>query len=224
MTTELTKRDIKLLYGLGLFLLVVGFVFLMLIPALDEKSLLEEQRTDVQNHQFEMEQQINLLPINQRISEENTQELARLREDLYPVMNTSEIDKLITQMVQEYGLEAQDFAVSEVPELKEFTAYPYSDLALQQQIEATAASTTDGSAASSNAMSEASIYTSTISVKAVGNQTAIWNMVNTLFADHPALRLVSYTMDTETIRVGDTQVYADVSTLSMNIEMYMYTE
>ena len=110
----MTAKDKKLLIFLMVFVVLVAFLWLVLLPKLDlisaqsaELSEVSAAKEEIQLHAAGLEQVKDKLESNQG-------ELVDLTANFYPVMRTTEIDRLLTGMILEQGLEPKDLNISPV--------------------------------------------------------------------------------------------------------------
>lgn len=212
ITTKLTDRDKALLKILAVFLIVMGFIMLGILPSLDKKSELEESIAFAEADRDAMEMELAMLPSYEKTAALYEEERAGLVADFYPMTENQEIDKMITGMVFDFGLTARDFTVSVTPALRGITPYFASDKALLN-----AAGGEEGAKTYTG-----DVYTADISVKAIGSAEDIRRLLDSVIDGYPALRVTSYSIaEGEKIYLGENQEAYTASTLTLNMEMYM---
>ncbi|MDO5136786.1 MAG: hypothetical protein Q4D55_12085, partial [Eubacteriales bacterium] len=106
MEIKLSDRDKKLLLFLAIFLMAVGFGKLVILPGIKNYQKLDMEITDRQLEKDEMEMTIIGYPMLEGEYEELKAQADEVYEDYYPVMNSQEIDRRITGIVLEAGVEA----------------------------------------------------------------------------------------------------------------------
>lgn len=217
MTTKLTNRDKILLTVLAVFLVIAGFVVFLILPSIDKRSELEAQITEAETQQEEMESEISMLPAYQKKKEENEAKRKELIQDLYPMMENQEIDKMITNMILDMGLMARDFTVSVRPENRNLTPYAASAMGLEEAL-----AQQDKAQGTEEDTSGNEIYISDISVTAIGSLENLQNLIDSITNEYPALRVVNYTIGKKDALIldSDQNVRSD-STLTIGLEMYM---
>lgn len=217
MTTKLTNRDKVLITVLIVFLVIAGFVVFIILPAVDKRSELQQQIEQAETEKSEMESEIALLPSYQKRKEENEAKRRELIQDLYPMMENQEIDKMITNMILDMGLMARDFTVSVRPENRNFTPYTASAMGMEEAL-------TQEEAAQDSEKDTAGneIYISDITVTAIGSLESLQVLIDSVTNEYPALRVVSYTIGDKDALILDTdQSVRTDSTLTISLEMYM---
>lgn len=217
MTTKLTNRDKVLLAVLIVFLVIAGFVVFIILPAIDKRSDLQQQIEQAETERSEMEAEIALLPSYQKRKEENESKRRELIQDLYPMMENQEIDKMITNMILDMGLMARDFTVSVRPENRNFTPYTASAMGLEEAL-----TQEKGSQSSEKDTAGNEIYISDITVTAIGSLESLQTLIDSVTNEYPALRVVSYTIgDKDALILDRDQNVRTDSTLTISLEMYM---
>lgn len=212
ITTKLTDRDKVLLKLLAVLLVVMGFFMVGILPALDKKSGLEESIAFAEADRDAMELELAMLPSYEKTAAMYEEERAGLTEGFYPMTENQAIDKMITQMVFDYGLTARDFTVSVTPSLRAVPAYFASEKAFLK--------TAEGE--ESTQLYAGDVYTADISVKAIGSSEDIRSLLDSVIDGYPALRVTDYSIaEGDKIYLDGNQEAYTASTLTLNMEMYM---
>ena len=241
MTTKLTKRDKILLYFLAIFLIITGFTALLIIPSWNRADELSANLEEAQSTRDRMDTSIAMIPQNQR---------DQLIADIYPVMENQAVDKMITNLILDYGLDAKDFIISVDPQMRQIAPYSLSSMGLkamttaqgqaeeiisqgtsssaESELDGTASgdgasadgTVSDGSSASSNTGTVMEIYTSDVSVKAVGSRERLQSLLDYIVNEEPSIRITGYNFASEA-GAFETAENAGMSTLTITMELYM---
>ena len=133
MKTNMTEKDKRLLFILTVGVIIVAIGYWGVRPQLKKYIELETKIA-----QQEEEKSINQLKIANAANiemqaDDYEQRIAEQKDEFYQVMNSSEIDRMMTQMAIDEKLEVYDlqFSIPEIPSGRE--AYQYSELYGRQQ-------------------------------------------------------------------------------------------
>ena len=133
MKTNMTENDKRLLFILAVGVIIVAIGYWGVRPQLKKYIELETKIA-----QQEEEKSINQLKIANAASieaqaDDYEQKISEQKDEFYQVMNSSEIDRMMTQMAIDEKLEVYDlqFTVPDAPSERE--AYQYSELYDRQQ-------------------------------------------------------------------------------------------
>ncbi len=127
MQSGLTKKDKILLVFLINVVICFLLGYLVIYPNLRmafkyaEKAIIQESRKEVNDSK------ISNLPVMLADKESYEEEVAANSSDFYDVMNSSEIDKMMTGMALDYGLDAYDLVIDISTEPAQTEAYIYSE-------------------------------------------------------------------------------------------------
>lgn len=112
MTVKMTGRDKKLLMGLGIFCLITGLVFLLILPLLsgnsDRKLEIEENEQKIAEMDAKLEELLVVRAENKTIKEQ----LVKQQERLYPMLESQQIDKILTEKAVFSGLSVQRLSIA----------------------------------------------------------------------------------------------------------------
>lgn len=244
MKIEMTERDKKLLTFMGVFVIVVIIGYYFTLPQLKKAS----------EYQDDIEEQETIQAVNQSkimqlgVVEVNNEELEKLiegaKDNYYPMMDSEQIDRLVTNtVIEKYGLTSYDLFIGEKT-LASLSPYIYSEKALTGKSDAqeralNAAApviSDDGMILFSDAMDEDSsssgysnvettgIYMVAITMRLAGDKDKITRLLDDLALSEKKLRLVDYSVDTEQIIIphedGTQEIYT-TDALNISVELYM---
>lgn len=133
---------------------------------------------------------------------------------------------MITRLALDNGLEAREFDISSKPSASILTPYFASALAFEMGItgedgENSAGSDEAASGENSGASDQSVIYSSMVKASVVGNRENMKNMIDALYNNFPAVRVKAYSISSENAMNAVTGVQTDLSTLSLELEVYM---
>lgn len=112
LETVVTERDKRLIVLLGLFLIVIGLIWIFIKPTFDDMLTLRTEIATQQTTADALQQHINLIPTRKQEVTALKGEVKTAAKDLYGRMESQEIDNLLTNMALDYG-----FAKSDLREL-----------------------------------------------------------------------------------------------------------
>ena len=247
MKIELTERDKKLLTFMGVFVIVVLIGYYLVLPQIKKASEyhddIEEQET-LQNVYQQKIMQLGTV-------EANNADLEKLidgaRENYYPMMESDEVDKLVTNtVIEKYGLTAYDLTISDKA-LAVLSPYIYSDKAITGKSDARETALKSaapviseegmllfGDIAEANyseggydTQGTTGIYMVAIQMHLSGDMKDITRLLDDLALSEKKLRLVDYSVNTEEIVIphedGTEEVFTTDS-LNISAELYMCQE
>lgn len=236
MKLELTERDKKMLTTLGVFVLVVCIGYWGVLPQLKSASEYGE-KWEAANHL----QDVNQMKIAQLITvESNNEELEGLiagsKAEFYPIMESEEIGNFVTDMViDKYGMSIYDLTIGS-RELADINEYKYSEKALtgkseavENAIQAAAPIINDDGMTLFNDSIDTKakvtgVYMVPVSVRIIGSDESISQMLDDLALSDKKLRLTDYSvvLDTHEVTYPDGTVQLiETRTLRVSFEIYM---
>ena len=111
MTLKLTQRDKKLLIVLAVVVLIVGVGAGLLFPLMEKGQNLKEEVLNADIEQQERSQKVESLPALQKREDQVLEEIGKAQQDFYPIMQSMEIDKMLTEMALTKGLTVKDLDI-----------------------------------------------------------------------------------------------------------------
>ena len=247
MKIELTERDKKLLTFMGVFVIVVIIGYYFIIPQLKKASEYEDEIAEQEIIKSVNETKIMQLPVVEVNNEELEKLIIGAKDNYYPMMDSEQIDRLVTNtVIEKYGLVSFDLNIGEKT-LTSLSPYMYSQKALTGESDAreralNAAApivSEDGmimfadAAEGDSTGSEEGNYTSTeatgiymvpIQMRLSGNKDNITRLLDDLALSEKKLRLVDYTTNVEQIIIpheDGTQEIFTTDSLNISVELYM---
>lgn len=229
LNTELTQRDKKLLVALSCIVIVVGFVFLGIRPLYLNYDLTKQQLDEEIIKQSENENKVAMLNSVTATTQELKKKLNDITKDYYSMLQSDEIDKLLTELIVNYGLSARDLTITMPTEELALAPYEYSEAAkieVQNDNEDNkeTSDTQDGSEDTVKA-DITGLYAAEVTVKVKGDTSIMKHLIDTLSLNYPSIRITGYswgkTTDTYVQPTGDTFIEQS-DELDMSLEIYMY--
>lgn len=202
ITTNITARDKKLLVFLAVFLIVIGFVFLLLKPAYDD---IQQLKTDIST--AEIRQKDILYHISQVDKyKESIMEQAKVVEEgsqpYYTVLTSDEIDSLLTGAALDYGFEQSALRALSI---KYPTSYmkllPYMSGQKQDEAEETTG-----------------FYCAKARFLLFGDREMLQNFLDHMANDYTSIRLAAFTWRYYS---SSKDVVDDNFILTLDLEIYM---
>ena len=236
MKIELTERDKKLLTFMGVFVIVVLIGYYLIIPQLKKATEYNDEIAEQELLQDVYSQKVANLPL----VEMNNQELENLiegaKDNYYPIMESEEIDKLVTNtVIEKYGLKAYDLSIGEKTPAS-LGAYIYSEKTLtgksdarERALNAAAPIISDDGMMLFGEVSESDtgstgIYMVSVQMRLAGDMESITRLLDDLALSEKKLRLVNYSVSSENIVIphddGTEEIISNES-LSISVELYM---
>ena len=119
----MTERDKKLLMFLIIFIVLVGFVALILLPRVERLNEVNARYDEaVQQKEEILQKAVSYSQAEQTLQQKQV-EFEGLTEDFYPLMQTQEIDDLLTGMAIGHGLFMHQLNIGLVQEEVSLIAY-----------------------------------------------------------------------------------------------------
>ena len=133
MKTNMTERDKRLLFVLSVLVIIVAIGYWGIRPQVKRfnklESLVEQQEEQKKVNQLKI---ANVGAI-QAQADEYEAKVAEEKDEFYQIMNSSEIDRMMTQLAIEKGLEIYNLQFSMPKSPSNRMAYQYSSLYERQQ-------------------------------------------------------------------------------------------
>lgn len=215
---EITSRDKKLLSVLSVVLILVVFGNFVVRPLLSQRSELAEEFREKQQTKETMENAIASIPQKEARLKASRADFKKETKDIYPMMESHKVERMITKLILNFGLSSRDFEISAKPSVSVLTPYAESSLAKSLGVKNSGDSSEEDSSKSS--ISQNVLYSYPVSVNILGTKANAKKLIDKIYADYPSIRIVSYGLNSETALTASNKVI-DASTLSLNLEVYM---
>lgn len=181
MTMTVTERDKKLLAFLAVLLIAVLMIFQVILPLLARNAQLKSDLVDAQILQTENLQKASGLNTVREKVEAEQRTLAEAQSALLPMMESSDIDGMMTQMAVDCGAQMVSMAIT-MPEPGEFAELePYcSDGVDRHGEQEEESSLLDG------------VYGVEVQMAVTGSREQLRQFIDNCAAQEPKLRITSY--------------------------------
>ncbi len=246
MKIELTERDKKLLTFMGVFVLVALIGYYGVLPQIKKANELQDEIEEQESLQMIYESKVAQL----FFVEENNKVLEGLiegaKENYYPMMDSDEIDNLVTNtVIEKYNLISYDLIIGE-RSLAGLQPYIYSKKALTGESDAreramqSAApiigedgillfadidvSESFSSEGYDDDILATGVYVVPIKMRLSGDMKKIYQFLDDLALSEKKIRLVNYNVDTEEIVINHddgTEEIVMTDYLNVSFELYM---
>ncbi|MCR5272944.1 MAG: hypothetical protein K6E13_08175 [Lachnospiraceae bacterium] len=207
---DMTERDKKLLYRLGLIVIIAIFVLGAIRPlylAIADKNLDIE---DAEATKTVLDQKVALLPTLVEKNDALQEEVDELNANFYEPMYSAEIDEFFTEYMLKKGLMAKDLSITVPDDTVAFEPYVNSELytkmeEYEETVEDETESSTEIDIYSNGDLSvldeltdvtvsdtkDSGIYAITVSMKVEGTDANITSMLDDIDAYSPKITVVS---------------------------------
>lgn len=217
---KLTKRDKILLQVLIIVLIVVVFGSFIILPQWNKLGVVKDELLEKEQTQQEIELAITGIPAQEKRIEANQEEYDQVMEKFYPIMESHETERMITQVILGQGLETRDFEITTKPELSSLLPYFASAQALEMGI-------TEENQADSGSAEEPTqniVYSYQTEITIIGQRENMKNLIDLIYQDYPSIRIVHYEISSEKALNMATQTSIDISQMTLGLEIYMCTK
>ncbi len=255
MTNQaMTERDKKLLYMLGFIIIIFMFVIVADRPLFRKIRATNEEIEKEQATHDEIEMKLSRMDLVKSYKEQIDSKVQVYAERYYPIMDSTQIDDLLTGYVLSEGLKAVDMYINIPDETVVLKPYKYSEAAKkleseeesqesantgnpdQDQVDAFTSSLNDSGQVDVDESADkvvdtslSGVYAVDVSLKAFGSESRLKGLVDKLMKDQ-SLRVVSYQWQ-EAPGAGFSYVDGQVvemteadRSISIDIQLYMYDE
>lgn len=205
---KITQHDKKLLYFLAIFVIVVGFGFLVIRPLVIANLEVSKKLSVAQEQKSDLEQKVGLSTSSKKVYDTLSKDLEKSVANFYPMMKSEEIDKMITDLLLDYGVFSRDLDIQVGTD--EVQLKPYGKDSTEEEI-------------------STGIYAASVSVTATGKRNTLQKVIDTLARDYPSIRITAYNWSSELQTVNSDNTTGElkldnISVLTLNLEVYMYDE
>ena len=126
------------------------------------------------------------------------------------MMKSEEIDKMITDLLLDYGVFSRDLDIQVGTDEVELKPYGKDVTEDKEEI-------------------STGIYAASVSVTATGKRNTLQQVIDTLARDYPSIRITAYNWSSELQTVNSDNTTGELkldktSVLTLNLEVYMYDE
>lgn len=204
MTMKMTERDKKLLAGLFVFCVVAILTAMVILPLYSANEVMKEQIASNEKQIALMQQKEAELPMIQAGNEELRKELLDEQKELFPLLKTQEVDRLLTEKVTQNGLSARKLQITIPQEAANVSGYGRT--------------ADDGS----NPDKKDGVWIANVSLEAAGTMEAMDRLIDDLSLETPGVRITGLNWSSAR-RQADTQSglteQYDILSLQLEVEM-----
>lgn len=204
MNTRMTERDKKLLAGLGTFCVIVFFGLLVILPLRMANEDMEMQIEANEQRITEIQQKVAELSAIRAEYEDKRQQLDQVQEDLYPLLKSQEIDRVLTEQVLSHGLTARKLQITMPDAAANVIGYRLSE------------------DKGSNPDNQDGVWIAQVDLEASGSMASMDRLIDDLTMEMPGVRVTSLSWSSDRRQVdaasGRTQQY---DKLSLQLEVLM---
>ena len=207
---KITQHDKKLLYFLAIFVIVVGFGFLVIRPLVVANLEVSKKLSVAQEQKSDLEQKVGLSTSSKKVYDTLLKDLEKSVANFYPMMKSEEIDKMITDLLLDYGVFSRELDIQVGTDEVELKPYGKDVTEDKEEI-------------------STGIYAASVSVTATGKRNTLQQVIDTLARDYPSIRITAYNWSSELQTVNSDNTTGELkldktSVLTLNLEVYMYDE
>ena len=214
-TGAMTERDKTLLSAMAIAILLVVLGWFVFKPLVEQNIELNKHAAELESQRADAQDKLSMLENERNLNDSMMQQYLAATDSFYPMMQSTEIDRLLTSMVLGRGLAAVNLSITMPQDLTDVKPYQYSVDGVQTQDDS--ADTASG------------VYAATVSMSISGSKADLQQFIDTLYTDAPAIRIVSYawnvtnvvSADGVTASPGANNTDAQQAVLSLNMEIYM---
>lgn len=213
MKLEITQRDKKLLKILAVVVLLFGYIYFFFMPMKENLQRLRANVEIAEAKQQAMEEKIANLPIDEKEVALEKQQIKTAAINLYDLMDNSQIDKLVTNMILKHGLSVRSLDIEVEPTYKEPKAYHPKD--------SDQTSSGDTTTDETENQKEYSIAVTRVKASVDGKRTEFIMLLNEIFNNCPAIKIVDFQTTSDTV-FSLSQTYEEKSEMNVTMEIHMY--
>ena len=215
-TGPLTERDRKLIRIVGTVLVLCVLIFLIGRPLYRAIIALDADIASASAEKQEAEQEVSLLQSQQTINGKLREEYTAGGQEFYSIMESQDIDRLLTTEAVSHGLGARSLAITMPQGMTTVAPYQYSSEA-------------ESAGASGPVIQDTAsgVYTAAASMTLTGSHEALQQLIDDFYTeDYHAIRITGYTWGgaADETAVSAVSGVAAEETLSLNLEIYMCTD
>ncbi len=240
---QLTQKDKKLLVMLSVIVILALFGFLAIRPLAEKNMELSTKLEDEQNLQMENEQKISMLPTMHTTYDDLEKSIAAERAVYYPIMQSNDIDKLLTDKSISYGLNVQSLNIVMPKDVVSLETYTAGGKIVVQESTATGTAAEKSEARAADAASQldegtttetvaetpavtTGIYAVNVSMSLTGSRSSLQALLDDIYDNYSAIRVTSFswgeTTNNRIVTTNGTSEVASDTTQSLNLTMDVY--
>ncbi len=172
MTLNITQRDKKILVFLAAFIIVIPSIVWGILPLIDNIMETSAQIKIVKSDVLEMQTQIKLYDSSVQQNEALKKESAEITAKFYPVMQSQDVDRLVTGIILSNSLTSTGLEIEAIETAKNISPYYTSSLKEGSQT--------------------LSMYN--VSLKAMGSSVNVAAFIDNITNNYPAIHVDYFTI------------------------------
>ena len=133
MLKNMSDKDLRLLVFMFLIVVVVGIGYWGIRPQIKAFTNMQEEIDEQQATAELNDLKVTNLMMVSTMADEYEEDIAKCKDEFYPIMKSSEVDQMMTAKAHNQNLEIFDLRFSMPDEPTERMAYQYSELYKEQQ-------------------------------------------------------------------------------------------
>ncbi len=238
MQVQMTERDKRLVVILSIIVIVVGFGWWGIRPAIKDNAKMSKEIEKQRVAQQVNDAKLSKLFMYETEAETYEEYISGVKDHFFPIMSSSEIDRLFTNMVLERGLAAYDLSIRIGSQPVPVEPYQYSALAvivadeaerLKNESDSSGSSEEDPFEYTSSVAYNSEVYGVDISMRLAGEMEDLKGLIEDI-SKHDQLLLVRNVVWTEQVSMvndydAETGEYLptmqSTTVLNLNLTLYM---
>lgn len=238
MQMQMTERDKKLIVFLGVFVIVVVIGYWGIFPILKQMTKINEDMQSAQITREENEMKVAQLPMLEKEREELEESISLARKEFFPMMTSDEVDKYLTGLILDHGLEAIDLTI--VMPGQEASLLPYQYAVLPEDTieavemteekedaeELSGSSEEDSMAPHLTDQPSTGVFAIDISMRVGGKKDALQQLIDE-FSTQNNIYLKGYSWDiSKSVQIQDDGTFSlvDNQTVMIDLSLFMCEE
>ncbi len=238
MQMQMTEKDKRLVVMLAIIVIVVGFGWWGIRPAIRNNSKMSKELDEQQVLQQVNETKISKLFMYEAEAETYDEQAAEEKKHFFPMMSSSEVDRLFTNMVLDFGLASYDLNIRIGAKPVEVDPYQYSALAqvvaeekerLKNESSAEGTYTEDPFEYESSPAYNSEVYSVDVSMRVAGEMDDLKGLIEDISKSEQLLLVRNCVWSEQLSMVNDydeesgdySQMMKSTTVLSLNVTLYM---
>lgn len=177
----ITESDKKLLGYLAAFLIAVLFIFSVFRPLWEKISQIEEAVALAKEQELALDGKATLAQDMSQKEESTKQNMSQVVSRFYPMLQSQEAERMATTLMLNHHLSIQSLNIVMPETNNRLRWYQYSDAALEMA----------GQPAGEEEEDAFLLYSARVTCVAEGSEQDLWDFVNDISENYPAISIVS---------------------------------
>lgn len=217
MQMQMTEKDKKLIVFLAIFVIVVAGGYWGLYPIISKISSINSDIDEAMATRDMNEIKVAQVLMLEEENEEMESDIKISREQFFPVMTSSQVDKYITGLILDYKLTAYDLSIDMPKEEAEVEPYIYSEKAVAEDEAATE------DAENTYETVPTGIYEVSVTMRVGGDRKNIQQLIDDLSGVTGKIHLTSFSWGEErSVDFDEDGAYEVKTNVTMTISLNLY--